>query len=534
MAQTVNTRLVDTVSKNVNGQSVNYRVSFGDVINAGFSENVNGDVQLVNHEGLSSNSDSLGFFPDNTSPAGDVVINHSFADYDALKPGQIGFWLHLHELGHAIGGLEDVGGTSESGTYLDRQKYTMMSYRPYVKFDHNNNDAVVLGTEIYASGLQLLDIAALQDAYGTTNTDTRSGDTTYALGQGLGFSGAFATDAFLYTIWDGGGNDTIDASGFDSLSSIGVEIDLREGRFSSIGVDSFGNRWNFDEQESSVDPDPGNVAIAYGTEIENATGTDDDDRLIGNDLDNILNGRGGSDTFEGNGGSDTFNGDGGNDTFILNSITSVEDYSYIDGGADTDTFGYAIGTNLEIDSTTVKTEFSEAINVEKIRLSGAGVFSNAVYVQDLGQDFEFESTVVESPWIDYTAINESLTFNLNSTTNWTVTGASANDDFDVTGITATPKFIGTNDGDTWTLGSSITKIWLGTGDDTVTAGTNITDYYYSGGTDVINGSNHLGSIRFDSTISDADISFAETNKGTEIDYGAHTQLECLRGFALVL
>ena len=98
---------------------------------------------------------------------------------------------------------------------------------------------------VITSGLQLLDIAAIQDTYGSQNITTRSGDTAYALGQGLGVHGANKTDGFLYTIWDGNGTDTINASGFSDLQDIhgvyhGVEIDLREGHFSSIGLNGFG------------------------------------------------------------------------------------------------------------------------------------------------------------------------------------------------------------------------------------------------------------------------------------------------------
>ena len=164
--------------------------------------------------------------------------------------------------------------TSEAGTSIDSQRYTIMSYNPLAG--------------VYASGLQLLDIEALQDTYGQRNYYTRVSNTEYALGQGLGFSGATETTPFLYTIWDGGGTDIINASDFSSH----VKIDLRQGDFSSIGINGLGGQ--------ATD----NVAIAYYTIIENAFGTYstiEGDSLIGNAWNNILYGAAGNDKLYGDG-----------------------------------------------------------------------------------------------------------------------------------------------------------------------------------------------------------------------------------------
>lgn len=318
--ETVNTILVNMAS---------YRVSFSDVINASFSESIGtGDIIVMNQDAYNGFDPSKGYLPTTVNQlvgnAGDVFINS--LDTDALtklNSGEYGFWLILHELGHAIGGLDDVRNTAQSGTSVDFQKYTVMSDNTY--------------GGVYASGLQLLDIAALQDTYGTINTTTRSGDTNYSLGHGLGFYGATVDDAFLYTIWDGGGNDTIDASGFN----VAAEIDLREGHFSSIGKDAFGGAWVIDAAATPFDPDPGNVAIAYGTVIENATGTAFADHLIGNDHDNVLKGGAGVDRLEGNGGTDTadYSGDAtaGGKSGITVILDNSGDGTVTDGFGDTDT-----------------------------------------------------------------------------------------------------------------------------------------------------------------------------------------------------
>ncbi len=321
---TVNTVLYNTANAVVANGTVNYRVSFSDVINAGFLEDVDGELQLANFTGGSSTSQSLTALPYALlGPDGDTVINSlDVKAQNELEPGQYGFALLLHELGHGIGGLDDV--SLAPTDFRNSQKYTVMS-----KVDHAGSSTY---GGVYASGLQLLDIAALQDTYGTQNITTRSGDTTYALGQGLGFAGATANDAFLYTIWDGNGNDTIDASGFSTLN-FGVEIDLREGAFSSIGQNAFGFEWGFDGTGPEIDP--GNVAIAYGTEIENAIGTSKNDTLIGNDLDNVLTGGAGIDKLLGGAGDDSLYGGLGSDEYIFDALSfRTTDTIFETGGAD--------------------------------------------------------------------------------------------------------------------------------------------------------------------------------------------------------
>lgn len=320
--------------------NLDFRVSFSDVIDFTFTEqtqsgNSVGDLTFVNSALDPAGDEGRAFFPDADlfgNYSGDTLIdkdNPINADSN-LDLGEAGFWVQMHELGHAFGGLKDVHLTSLNNTEFNNQKYTMMSYNEYGQMISIGNE--VSGSGVYASGLMLLDIAALQDTYGSTNTDTRDTDTTYALGDGLGFDGASASDAFLYTIWDGGDDlgsggsgDTIDVSGFNSLG-FGAEIDLRPGHFSSIGADGNGNSWAWDvAAQTGIDPDPGNVAIAFGTDIENAIGTDHYDHIIGNDLDNRITGGKGNDILEGGAGVDTyvFSSGDGTDTIVDDWLEST-------------------------------------------------------------------------------------------------------------------------------------------------------------------------------------------------------------------
>ncbi|MBV4481736.1 M10 family metallopeptidase C-terminal domain-containing protein [Pseudomonas sp. SWRI124] len=130
------------------------------------------------------------------------------------------------------------------------------------------------------------DIAAVQKLYGA-NLETRNTDTVYGFNSNTDrdfLSLNSAKDKPLFCVWDGGGNDTLDFSGF----SQNQKINLYERSFSDVG----GMK--------------GNVSIARGVTLENAIGGTGDDLLIGNHVDNRLKGGAGADTLEGGNGADTF------------------------------------------------------------------------------------------------------------------------------------------------------------------------------------------------------------------------------------
>ena len=131
---------------------------------------------------------------------------------------------------------------------------------------------------VYPRTLQLYDIATLQYLYGQNN-NYNSDDTSYEWK---------LNETFIETIWDGGGNDTIDASN----QTRRIIINLNDGSFSSIG--------SYKRFEDAQD----NLAIAYETIIENAFGGVGNDRIIGNQQDNNLIGNLGSDNIKGGSGND--------------------------------------------------------------------------------------------------------------------------------------------------------------------------------------------------------------------------------------
>jgi len=146
---------------------------------------------------------------------------------------------------------------------------------------------------------------AVQKLYGA-NYATRADDTTYGFGSNAGrdfYSATSAASKLVFSVWDGGGNDTLNFSGFTQNQ----KINLNEGSFSDVG--------------GLV----GNVSIAYGVTVENAVGGSGNDLLIGNSAVNVLHGGAGNDILYGGGGGDTLWGGEGADTFVFGAASDSTD-----------------------------------------------------------------------------------------------------------------------------------------------------------------------------------------------------------------
>lgn len=215
----------------------------------------------------------------------------------------------LHEVGHALGiGHADSGEawtdyTALNQTSEETAQYTIMSYRPHPAYTGSS-----LATSIWPTTLMLYDIVALQELYGKNTAS--DGETEYSWSDNA---------KFIETIWDGSNDvDTIDAS----EQSQRVVIDLRQGEFSSIGASLQG------EAED-------NLAIAFGTVIEHATGGDGDDVIIGNVEHNLIEGGAGNDWLIGDGSvfgaarADTTNG---LEAALAGLTPKTSDIGYLDPG----------------------------------------------------------------------------------------------------------------------------------------------------------------------------------------------------------
>ena len=278
------------------------------------------NVKLANT--TSSTSYAHAYFPGESRADGSVWFNPAYPSLTNPTAGSYGFMIFLHEIGHALGldhpGDYDGGSPTYQNDALyqqDTHQYTVMSYfgALFGGADWNAAD----GTGSDAQTPMLHDVMAIQAMYGA-DMATRSGDTVY------GFNSTADRAVFdfalnphpVLTIWDGGGTDTLDFSGFDTAAA----VDLTPGMF------------------SNCDAMTGNIAIAHGAWIENATGGSGDDSLTGNDLTNLLDGGGGNDVLNGGAGSDILMGGAGDDSFHFDA---ADDLALLDGGSGFDTLIFA-------------------------------------------------------------------------------------------------------------------------------------------------------------------------------------------------
>jgi serralysin len=243
-------------------------------INVRFVENTGGsDIDLAFGR-TSLGSDGLGGIQWRAGTGFFDLDGYTIFDTSEPLTDAYGQHLMLHEIGHGMTLKHPGNYGGDEGPFLNKSKenskYSVMSYR-------DNPDS---GER--ADHLMLYDIAALQSRFGA-NLDYRTGDDVYT-----------GPDGRLEVIWDAGGTDTIDGSGYGS----GLKIDLRDGRFTSLGQKD-------------------NFAIAYGAVIENAKGGSGNDKLTGNKWANALDGGTGNDVLDGGKGADRLTGGPGSDTFLF-------------------------------------------------------------------------------------------------------------------------------------------------------------------------------------------------------------------------
>jgi len=238
----------------------------------------------------------------NVDISSDWIANDGGAMDGKTGIDSYGYQSYIHEIGHALG-LGHQGPYNGSAVYStdalyadDTWQYSIMSY-----FSQNNYSG---STSRYVVSPQMADIYAVDSIYGAATT--RTGDTVYGFHSNAGavFDFSAYTRAPALTIYDSGGNDTLDCSGYSAAQT----IDLHAGAFSSVG--------------GLVN----NIGIALGATIENAIGGSGNDTLIANDNGCTLIGGGGNDMLIGGAGSDrlvggtgvdTMTGNGGADTFVF-------------------------------------------------------------------------------------------------------------------------------------------------------------------------------------------------------------------------
>ena len=265
----------------------------------------------------------------------------------------------IHEIFHALG-LEHPGDNTAFPEDKDSREFTVMAgeFKKEGGAEYINNNQ----SYIVASTPMIYDIAPLQYLYGA-NTLYNSSDTNYSYNPNT---------PFIETIWDGGGNDTLDFSNFNKKNILNLE----DGQSSTIGFDV---NWSMDN----------NLGIAFNAIIENAKGGSGEDTITGNKYKNNIQGNAGDDTIDG--GSDydiaAYSGNFSDYTFTIvdKKVTVKDNRSSTNDGTDTlsniEKLTFA-DKNALVTSKEIKSITSLGIQSEKI-YSGK---SDTYKFYDLGSD----------------------------------------------------------------------------------------------------------------------------------------------------
>lgn len=321
---------------------------WADLINVEFKETKSGDADLTYANTYTGGAQAYAYLP-----FGDTSDEYYSQNFDFSQAGRLSgdVWIDgfvasnffpltdsfyatttmIHETGHALGlshpgayNALDPNGNPVPVTYVDQAEYAQdsLQYSIMSYFDGYETGAQFIDFQLlnfaYPSTPMIHDIAAIQEIYGV-NYETRAGDTVY------GFNSTETGTAYDFTantrpvlsIWDGGGNDTLDLSGYKTPST----INLNAGEFSSAGgAERFYTLEEINEARAALgfaartqatydyyqdliaqlgitnSLFKDNISIAYGATIENAIGGKGDDKIIANDVANAIDGGKGSDT----------------------------------------------------------------------------------------------------------------------------------------------------------------------------------------------------------------------------------------------
>jgi serralysin len=289
---TVNLTALTTAGANLAREALGV---WSDVIGVTFSE-VGGSAQIT-FDDDGEGAFATGNWSNGFTSTAEVNVSTEWLSTYGTGITSYAYQAYVHEIGHALG-LGHAGNYNDTARYPFDASYendswavSIMSY-----FDPQEN-TYFAGQGFTVERIvtpMVADILAMSLMYGLSTT-TRTGDTTYGFNSNAGRAiyDASQYSNVAYTIIDSGGIDTLDYSGFSGNQVINLNPEI----YGSFGT---GNT--------------GNLVIARGVTIENATGGSGGDTLTGNSVNNILRGNAGFDILIGNGGNDTLIGGANNDT----------------------------------------------------------------------------------------------------------------------------------------------------------------------------------------------------------------------------